>query len=114
LHGSGAEQSDTPQRQSPHDPEEGPDDVPVTQLQVVEHHPQPGAAAHVPQSECTSHGSGSEHSEVPQRQSPHHPSVGPDVVPVMQLHDVSHHPQDGCDAQVPQSSCTLHGSVSAH
>lgn len=86
----------------------GPAALPLAQLDVVSHHPQPLDAVHVPQLVDAAHGSAAVHSLESQLQSPHVPVEGPDELPRKQVPLEPHHPQPSSAVQLPQSVCAPH------
>jgi hypothetical protein len=87
---------------APHVPRVGPPAVPLEQVLVAEHHPQPVIAVQVPQLVALAHGSGMGHELESQLQAVHELPVGPLDVPSSQRPRSAHHPQSSCAVQSPQ------------
>ena len=86
-------------------PLSGPLDVPLTQLEVVSHQPQPASPVQLPQVVDAAHGSGVGQELPVQLHAPQLPVLGPDEVPFQQAAVSAHQPQSSCEVQPPQSVC---------
>ena len=112
AHGSGA--AHVVQSHVAQLPAVGPLLLPLTQLLVPSHHPQPLAPRHVSQPMLDAHGSAAWHMNDDQSHVLHAPPAGPALVPVRQLLLLGHHPQLLVPVQVPHVNWLSHGSFREH
>ena len=94
----------------PHEPEEGPVEVPVRQLHVSSHQPQVLPAMHDEHDDDDAHGSAAVQALLTQSQLVHDPVDGPALLPVRQLDVSSHQPQLAMVVHPSQLADEAHGS----
>jgi hypothetical protein len=94
-------------------PSSGPAALPLAQLDVLSHQPQPLDAVHVPQLVDAAQGSGIGHELPSQLHAAHDPVSGPDALPFQHVPVSAHQPQSSSDVHPPQSVCAAQ-SLAVH
>jgi hypothetical protein len=100
--------------EAPQEPLVGPPALPLEQVLVAAHQPQPVVAVQVPQLVALAHGSGLGHEVESQLHAAQEPPSGPLEEPTWQVSVSAHQPQSNCAVQSPQAVCAPQSLPPSH